>query len=172
MISINYLFENNSQTKRSRVGIFIIKDGKILVGDTTKDKYNPYKYKYIIPGGGIEPGESLIDTASRECREEIAVLPKDIKILNKKYLKCDLKQYGFKYDCSELFYTYGYYDKDDKSVWGIDDGFKIGYISLTYDEIVEWLIWCIQQTKNEPPKVFKYKADLEVLKYMRSKKII
>jgi len=162
MLNTSYLFETK-QTERARVGIFIIKENKIIVGDATPQS-NPYKYKYIIPGGGIEPGESLKQTCIRESMEEISIVPKNIKILiNKPYIKCGLKSYGFKYDCSKLYYCYGQYSHRDKSIWGTEDGFKTPPIELEYTEIKDWLKWCINVTKNDIPRNFKYKADLEML---------
>ncbi len=49
------------------------KDGKVLV--TYDKKYN----QYTFIGGGIDPGESKIDTLRREFLEEVGITIKDIK---------------------------------------------------------------------------------------------
>ena len=171
MLSNSYLFEAK-QTERSRAGIFIIKDNNIIIGDAT-DSSNPYKFKYIIPGGGIEPGESIIQACIRESKEEISVVPKNIKkLINEPYVKCDLKHHGFKYDCSKLYYCYGEYGRRDKSVWGTDDGFKTPPKEMSYSEIKDWLKWCINKTRNNVVSNFKYKADLEMLEKLVKLNII
>jgi len=52
--------------KRQRVAVIIIHQQKILL---------LYRYKngrtyYVIPGGGVEPGETIDQTALREIKEE------------------------------------------------------------------------------------------------------
>lgn len=52
---------------RNSAKAIIIKDKKILLIKGKDD----YGYFYILPGGGQESGENLIDTLKRECREEL-----------------------------------------------------------------------------------------------------
>jgi len=52
---------------RQRVGVFLIKDGEILLILRCKKDRNDY---YVVPGGGAEEGESLEETAIREIKEE------------------------------------------------------------------------------------------------------
>jgi len=73
MLSISKLILEN-QTTRSRVGVFIIQNGNILVADASRT----YEYKYFFPGGGIDPGETCEDAAIRESKEEIGVVPKNV----------------------------------------------------------------------------------------------
>lgn len=51
---------------RVRVGAAIVRDGQILVVKHEKQN-GPY---WLLPGGGIEPGESIPDALRRELREE------------------------------------------------------------------------------------------------------
>jgi len=171
---IKYLIESEDQTNRSRVGVFIINNNKLVVGNATQSN-NPYKYKYIIPGGGIDPGETIQQTAIRESREEIAVVPTNIKIIkhiNNPYKYCGLKERGFKYDCSTLYYVYAEKGKIDKSVWGIDDGFKTPTIELSVKDMIQWLYWCIKETDDDFVKNTKYKIDMLMLNELIKKKIL
>lgn len=58
--------------KRDIVGVFVkSKDGKVLLGKTGKQ--GVYKDEWVVPGGGIEPGETKVDAALRELREETGI---------------------------------------------------------------------------------------------------
>ncbi|HEX8103246.1 MAG TPA: NUDIX domain-containing protein [Solirubrobacteraceae bacterium] len=53
-----------------RVGSAVLvvdEDGRLLLGVRNKD---PHRGKWILPGGGVEPFESIEDAARREIREE------------------------------------------------------------------------------------------------------
>jgi 8-oxo-dGTP pyrophosphatase MutT (NUDIX family) len=64
---------------RPRVELYIIKDGKILVG------IHP-EIGIHVPGGGIEPGQNLISAAKNEALEEAGVKIKNIRLAtNKNY---------------------------------------------------------------------------------------
>lgn len=54
---------------KSRVRAVIIKDGKILLIKITK----PDLVYWVIPGGGVEDGETNEQALIRECREELGV---------------------------------------------------------------------------------------------------
>ena len=51
----------------------VIKDGKILLG------YESNEDKYIIPGGGVEEGETLAECCARELKEETGIIVKPIE---------------------------------------------------------------------------------------------
>lgn len=61
---------NGSVGRRPSVRGIIVRDGKVAMMHSKK--YNYYK----LPGGGIEPGETLEDTLIREVREESGLIVK------------------------------------------------------------------------------------------------
>lgn len=50
------------------VGIAFFKNGKLLISKSKKSAKNN---KYTLVGGGIEEGETILQAAVRECKEEI-----------------------------------------------------------------------------------------------------
>jgi len=65
----------------------IIRDGKLLTMFRHKEKNNMIHEYYVIPGGGLEYGETLEENVVRELNEEMGV---DIKILG--YLGCSIDE--------------------------------------------------------------------------------
>lgn len=67
-------------TKDTRMGVYgaIIHDGKIAL---VKKACGGYKGLYDLPGGGIERGETPVETLHRELMEEVGV-----KVVNEKIL--------------------------------------------------------------------------------------
>ncbi len=49
------------------VGAIVLKDGEILL---VKRRFNPSSGRWALPGGHVEPGESLEEAAVRELKEE------------------------------------------------------------------------------------------------------
>ena len=77
----------------------IIEDGKVLTMFRRKVKDGNAIEYYVIPGGGVEEGETLEETVLRELKEEMNV---DIKILG--YLGKEEKEEttGHFYHCEIL----------------------------------------------------------------------
>ena len=50
--------------------VALVRDGKVLL---IKRAYNPYKGLWTLPGGRLEPGETIEQCATREVAEEISV---------------------------------------------------------------------------------------------------
>ncbi len=85
---IDFLFDFGhyvirEKTMRISARAIIIKEGKLLTMFRRKVKGGQVMEYYVIPGGGVEEGESLQETVIRELKEEMSV---DIKILG--YLGC------------------------------------------------------------------------------------
>lgn len=65
------------ETKRPRIGsaVLVVYEGKFLLGKRNKKNYNG---KWVIPGGGVNWGETIKDAGIREIKEETDI---DIEIM-------------------------------------------------------------------------------------------
>jgi 8-oxo-dGTP diphosphatase len=50
--------------------VALVRDGKVLL---IKRAYEPYKDLWTLPGGRIEPGETIEQCAAREITEEVGI---------------------------------------------------------------------------------------------------
>ncbi len=64
--------KDTSDVKKEGVGVLVVKDGKILVGDRRDGK------GICGPGGHIEPGEGIQEAAAREALEEFNIIPAEL----------------------------------------------------------------------------------------------
>ena len=71
--------------KKPRIGsaVLVEKDGKFLLGKRNKKNY---KDKWVIPGGGVEWGETIEQAAIREIKEETNLDVEIIKLIGYKEL--------------------------------------------------------------------------------------
>src|SRR5690349_11306563 len=60
------------------VAFLIIRDGQVL-GERRSPAKRVMPGALAIPGGHVEPGESLLDTVKRELREELEVAPRIVR---------------------------------------------------------------------------------------------
>jgi 8-oxo-dGTP diphosphatase len=58
---------NGAPTERA--GVLIVRNGRLAL---VERKVHDQRY-WVIPGGGIDPGEAAIDSAQREAEEELGV---------------------------------------------------------------------------------------------------
>jgi 8-oxo-dGTP diphosphatase len=61
------------------VGALVLQNGKILL---VRRKYPPSKGRWSIPGGHVELGESVLETAARELEEETGIKGRALGIVN------------------------------------------------------------------------------------------
>lgn len=72
------------------VGIVVIKEGRILL---VKRAFDPGAGKWSIPGGLVEPGETLSAAGARECEEETGLKVQVLELINA-FDMIDLDQEG------------------------------------------------------------------------------
>ena len=75
---------------RTSVRGILVEDGKLLVIQRIK---NRYEY-FVIPGGGVEAQETLMQALKRELLEEVGI---QIKILDENPFYTYFDQYGYQY---------------------------------------------------------------------------
>jgi ADP-ribose pyrophosphatase YjhB (NUDIX family) len=65
---------------RIRAAAIIVEDGRILLVRHLKDGHE----YWLLPGGGVDPGETLKDALCRELREEIdlAIVPGELALIS------------------------------------------------------------------------------------------
>ena len=71
----------DEQKPRITAAVLVEKDGKFLLAERNKENYNGY---WIIPGGGVKFGETIIDAAIREIKEETNLDVEIIKLIGHK----------------------------------------------------------------------------------------
>ncbi len=67
------------QEPRVGVGVLVLRGDKILL---IKRKYPPGQGRWSIPGGHVEPGESIYETAERELEEETGLKGRALGVIN------------------------------------------------------------------------------------------
>jgi 8-oxo-dGTP pyrophosphatase MutT (NUDIX family) len=94
-----------SKIKKSAGVIIILRNEKVLLCHPTKSKWFG---SYSFPKGGIEEGESTLDAALRELREETSVVIDKSKISNLKdpIIVDYLNKKGTKYKTITLYTVY------------------------------------------------------------------
>src|SRR5687767_6847471 len=70
--------ENKIQRPLVGIGVMVLKDGKVLLA---KRKGSHGDGDYSMPGGHLEFGESLIDCAIRETKEETGIEIESIRFV-------------------------------------------------------------------------------------------
>lgn len=83
--------EKELMRKRDRSAAIILRDGKILM---EKVFYFGREF-YVLPGGGVEPGETPEETVLRELKEECGVDGEIIRPLSIQYTVAGGTEYSF-----------------------------------------------------------------------------
>jgi len=105
---------------RNIVRTVIWKNGMVLVCLKVVDG----KTLYLLPGGGVEEGDTLEETAIKECLEEVGIKIKDVKDLNfsDKQMYKPIKEHRIgMHEYAVTHFFKGTFDSMDKSVYGADD---------------------------------------------------
>ena len=84
--------------KRTRAAAIIFTDNKLITVYREKVVDGDLKKYYVIPGGGVENGESVKEAVKREILEEVGI---EIKLTDKYF-------YFEKEDVEEYFYVANY----------------------------------------------------------------
>ncbi|WP_155591046.1 NUDIX hydrolase [Lysinibacillus cavernae] len=119
------------------------KKGEFLLTKRHKDKHYPHLWE--CPGGSILAGESSLDGAIREVKEEIGI---DLLRSSGKLLKSERR---------DMFHDF--YD-----VWLFDQSFDITETVLQEDEVID-IKWI---TKSEIEKMFTTNDIVPTLSYFKS----
>ena len=88
---INIEMEENSMRETAR-GLLVMKNGLVLI-HRIKQKNGIRQEYYVVPGGGIEDGESCEDTVKREIKEELGINVKPVRQLYKQKINNEIHHY-------------------------------------------------------------------------------
>ncbi len=114
-------YKQTEKPWRQRAEIYVIKDGNLILGTNPK-----WKGGLIIPGGGMDKGETPKMAAKRETLEELGVSVKNLKLISTKKIKYVPVKNQPKYQqeltnnySGAIFHSYtAQFNKIDKSKWG------------------------------------------------------
>lgn len=83
------------------VYVLLVKDGKVLLSRRANTGYMDGMYS--LPAGHVEEGESLLEAALRELKEEVGVTanPADTVIKHAMYRRCDRTYADYFYVCQQ-----------------------------------------------------------------------
>lgn len=115
--------QNKPETDTARrVEVLIIKDGKLCMSHFKDADGNRL---YGFPGGHVDAGEKPIESAKRECLEEVGILIKNLSNLN-------IKAYDVKTATVTMFFSADFDDNDMSKYNTEADGSS--YEWMTYSE--------------------------------------
>lgn len=144
---------------KDRVAAIIYKDNKVILMHREKGYGESKKIYNVIPGGGIEEGESIEDALRREIREEVGV-EIDIIDYNEPFILNDSgrKQYFFYCKYKSGIVGTGTGDEVKNENYELHGSYQI--IEITENEITTLDIRPIE-LKNIIIKGFKEKVEEE-----------
>ena len=74
--TIDYLYRKHGEGDSAGVIVYDSRANKVLLSQ--EYSYPPDEVMWQLPGGGVEPGESLSDAAAREAKEETGIIAKEL----------------------------------------------------------------------------------------------
>lgn len=139
-IKYSYRLTKNGKFFRKARAI-VIKDNKLLL---IRINYNDGRVHYLLPGGGVDDGETIKDAIIRETLEEYNAEIDIIKYLDKQHYHIDLEYNGEKFRSNRVEYYYLCRFKNFSNVadFGIGEEFKkddrtYTKVELSLDEILK-----------------------------------
>ena len=115
------LFKQIKFFKKARA--IVVKDNELLV---IKVLYNNGDTHYLLPGGGVDEGESVKQATIRETLEEYNVNVVPVKYLGKQYysVNMEINDEKFKSNRVEYFYVCKYISSATDTPFGIEGEFE------------------------------------------------
>lgn len=117
---------------RRAVRVIVEREGKILLGKRHLEKDN--KTIFLFPGGGIEDGESVEETAVKEAKEEVGLAVDNVRAIDyeNKYDKVHDKPERAKLyrGSHDIWVCATYSGKDTSQLGSQGDAFKYAWMDL------------------------------------------
>lgn len=115
------LHKNHKFFRKARA--IVIKDKELLVIKVT---YNDGRIHYLLPGGGVDDGETIKQAVVRETLEEYNDVVVASKYLGKQYYKVPMEYNGKKFisNRTDYFYICNYVSSAENISFGLDGEFQ------------------------------------------------
>ncbi len=146
------LFKQNKFFKKARA--IVVENGKVLLIEVNylngtfddlarNDNRKSYSKHYLLPGGGVDEGETIKQAVIREAYEEYGVNVEPVKYFGKSYYTVPMNINGeeFKSNRVEYFYLCKVISDDKSAQFGLDGEFAAKNktykkVKLNLDEIL------------------------------------
>lgn len=132
------LTKNRKFFKKARA--IVVKGNKVLL---IRVDYKDGRVHYLLPGGGVDEGETAKAAAVRETLEEYSAVVKLIKYIDKQYYNVNMEYNGEKFVSHrvEYYYLCEFQKFADDSKMGLDGEFESDEktytkVELSLDEIL------------------------------------
>lgn len=123
-----------------------------------------FEEKYFaIPGGGLDPGESLEDTAYREIKEELGIEKESLELIGKsenplqfKFKEIKLSREGIEYEGSEKNFFGFKFIGDDSEIKVQEDEVR-SYKWVPFSELKNYLLFDeqLEDTQEKIGEIFQ-----------------
>jgi 8-oxo-dGTP pyrophosphatase MutT (NUDIX family) len=163
-----YKQKSKERPWRQRAEIYVIKNGNLIVGIPDKGWTG-----YIIPGGGIDKGETPKMAAKRETLEELGVSVKNLKSIGTKKIKyyqrpnmSDYQRNMVNQYSGAIFHSYtAQFHKIDKSKWGAEaDSYNTTEVSIP--DAIKFFKKHASNTRRQGDK-YNYEKAMYVLEILK-----